>query len=160
MRSSEKATLHHKDRSFTRLLSEYRGRPGALVPLLQSTQKLFGYLPKSAMVRIAETLRISPSEVYGVATFYGQFRLAPAGKHLITVCHGTACHVCGAERISESLQRLLKIQPGGTTTDGLFTLQNVACLGCCSLSPVMMIDATVFGKLTPTALPSILKRYA
>jgi len=153
------ATLPHRDRSFARLLSEYRGRPGALVPLLQSTQKLFGYLPESTLVRIAETLRISPSEVYSVATFYGQFRLAPVGKHLITVCHGTACHVGGAERISESLQRLLNIQPGETTTDGLFTLQNVACLGCCSLSPVMMIDATVFGKLTPTALSSILKRY-
>lgn len=94
-----------------------------------------------------------------MATFYGRFRLTPAGKNLVTVCHGTACHVAGAERISESIERELGIKTGGTTPDRRFTLCNAACLGCCSLSPVVMIDKTVYGKLAPAKIPAILKTF-
>lgn len=146
-------------RAFARLLSSHRGKRGTLISLLQKTQDIFGYLPEDALVRIARTLDISPAEAYGVATFYGQFRFTPAGRHLITVCHGTACHVCGAEGISETIERLLSIRAGGTTADGRFTLRDVACLGCCSLSPVLMVNDTVHGKLTPSKLQSILAQY-
>jgi NADH-quinone oxidoreductase subunit E len=144
---------------FSRLISRYRGKRGALIPLLQKTQELFGYLPEKALLRIARSLGLSAAEVYGVATFYGQFRLKPCGRHMITVCHGTACHVAGAERISECLENLLGIRTGGTTPDGRFSLQNVACLGCCSLSPVLMVNTTAHGKLAPGKIPGILKHY-
>jgi len=149
-----------KENEFRRLRARYGGRKGALIPLLQKTQALFGHLSERAMVRIARALRISPAEVYGVATFYGQFRLKPVGKNLITVCHGTACHVAGAERISEALEIALGVKSGDTTEDGLFTVHDVACLGCCSLSPVMMVNATVYGKLTSARIPSILKKHS
>ncbi len=127
--------------------------------MLQKTQDLFGYLPEKALTKIARCLKLSPSQVYGVATFYSQFRLSPIGKNIIKVCHGTACHVAGAEKISESLERLLKIKTGETTADGNFTVENVACLGCCSLSPVIMINKTAYGKIAPTKLSGILKKY-
>lgn len=136
----------------------YKGKRGALIPLLQKTQETFGYLPEKALRSIAENRGLSLAHVLGVATFYGQFRLAPIGKNLVTVCHGTACHVAGAEQISESIERELGIQTGGTTRDLRFTLCNAACLGCCSLSPVVMIDKTVYGKLTPAKIPAILKK--
>ena len=148
-----------KERSFKKLLARYREKSGALIPLLQKTQELFGCLPEKALRRIAERLGLSPAQVYGVATFYGQFRLTPVGRNLITVCHGTACHVAGAERISEAIERALGIETGGTSPDRRFTLCSVACLGCCSLSPVMMINKTVYGKLTPAGTPAILKKY-
>lgn len=147
-----------KERRFRSLLSSLRKRPGALIPLLQGTQELFGYLPESAMERIARALRLSPAEVYGVATFYGQFRLSPAGRNLVTVCHGTACHVAGAERITEALERALGVATGGTTADGRFTLRDAACLGCCSLSPVVMLNKTVHGKLSAASVPDLLKK--
>ncbi|MCX6357286.1 MAG: NADH-quinone oxidoreductase subunit NuoE [Candidatus Aureabacteria bacterium] len=153
---------HHtrrKESAFARVLKARRGKRGALIPLLQQSQGIFGYLPEDALTRIARALSLSPAEVYGVATFYGQFRLFPAGRHLITVCHGTACHVASAERISETIGRLLKINPGATTPDRRFTLQHVACLGCCSLSPVMMINADVYGRVAPAGIPAILERY-
>jgi len=148
-----------KERSFKKLLARYRGKSGALIPLLQKTQELFGCLPEKALRHIAERLGLSPAQVYGVATFYGQFRLTPVGRNLITVCHGTACHVADAERISEAIERVLGIETGGTSSDRRFTLCSVACLGCCSLSPVMMINKTVYGKLTPAGIPAILKKY-
>lgn len=159
MRSSRKSSSGRRESRFRRMLAQHRGERGDLITVLQKTQSIFGYLPGRELFVIAEKLDLSIAEVYGVATFYGQFRLSPSGKYLITVCRGTACHVAGAERISEALQRILKIRPGETTADGLFTLHNAACLGCCSLSPVMMIGGDVHGKLTAVALPSILKRY-
>ncbi|MDD5557244.1 MAG: NADH-quinone oxidoreductase subunit NuoE [bacterium] len=148
-----------RDAAFRRLLSGAE-ESGSLIPLLQKTQGLYGYLPERALVRIARRLRLSPAQVYGVATFYGQFRLRPAGRHLVTVCHGTACHVAGAERISEALEGALGIRTGGTTPDGLFTLRNVACLGCCSLAPVMMVGETAHGRLTPAKAKAVLRRRA
>ncbi len=148
-----------KERASEKLLARYKGKRGALIPLLQKTQELLGYLPENVLRRIAKCLGLSPAQVYGVATFYGQFRLTPVGRNLITVCHGTACHVGGAERMSDAIERALGIKTGGTTPDRRFTLCSVACLGCCSLSPVMMINKTVYGKLTPAAISSILKKY-
>jgi NADH-quinone oxidoreductase subunit E len=156
---SKNITSGSKGASFKSLLARYKGKRGALIPLLQKTQGLFGYLPEEALRRIAENRGLSLAHVYGVATFYGQFRLTPTGRNIITVCHGTACHVAGAERISEAIERELGIKTGGTTSDLRFTLCDAACLGCCSLSPVVMINKTVYGKLTPAKIPAILKKY-
>lgn len=134
--------------SFRRYLEEVQVDRGAVIPLLQKAQEMYNYVPLEAMEMIAEKLNIEVSQVYGVATFYKQFRLKPVGKYIIKVCHGTACHVAGAERISESLEELLQVKSGETTPDRLFTVEKVACLGCCSLAPVMMIGDETYGKLT------------
>ncbi len=144
---------------FKLLLDEWRGQKGGLIPLLQQTQELFGYLPQDALQQIAAAARQSPAEVYGVATFYAQFRFEPTGKHTIKICHGTACHVVGVDLLDTTLQNELGIGPGQTTADGLFTLEQVACLGCCSLAPVMMIDDEVYGRLTGEKLKKALRKY-
>lgn len=130
------------------IIEKYKDKKGNLIPLLQGTQNLFGYIPRDAFLKISEETGIRLSDIYGVATFYAQFRLAPVGKHIIKVCHGTACHVLNAKEVTESLAESLKVNDGETTEDGLFTLESVACLGCCSLAPVMMIGDDTFGKLT------------
>jgi NADH-quinone oxidoreductase subunit E len=130
------------------LIRKYKGKRGNLIPLLQGAQTIYGYIPRTAFERIAEATGLKLSDLYGVATFYAQFRLNPVGKYIIKVCHGTACHVQNANTITDSLKESLKVRDGETTEDGLFTLESVACLGCCSLAPVMMIADEVFGKLT------------
>ncbi len=130
------------------LIEKYKNKKGNLIPLLQGTQDIFGYIPRVAFDKLAVETGIPLSEMYGVATFYAQFRLKPVGKHIVKVCHGTACHVQNAKAISTSLKEALKIEDGGTTEDGLFTLESVACLGCCSLAPVMMVAGETYGKLT------------
>ncbi len=139
------------------LLKKYKNKKGSLIPILQGTQNIYGYLPKDAFYKIAEVTGIELNEMYGVATFYTQFRLSPVGKHIIKVCHGTACHVQNATAISESLEDALSIKDGETTEDRLFTLESVACLGCCSLAPVMMIDGETYGKLTGSQAVKIVK---
>jgi len=139
------------------LISKYKGKKGNLIPLLQGTQNMFGYLPRVAFEKIARETGLSLSDMYGVATFYAQFRLKPVGKHIIKVCHGTACHVQNANTITDSIQESLKIKDGETTEDGLFTLESVACLGCCSLAPVMMIGDNTYGKLTGSEAVRIVK---
>jgi NADH-quinone oxidoreductase subunit E len=139
------------------LIEKYKGKKGNLIPLLQGTQNLFGYLPKAAFEKIARDTGLSLSDMYGVATFYAQFRLKPVGKIIIKVCHGTACHVQNANTITDALQESLKVKDGETTEDGLFTLESVACLGCCSLAPVMMIGDQTYGKLTGTEAVRIVK---
>lgn len=131
--------------------------PENLIAILQKAQEIYGYLPKDVMYYIAEQLRITPAEVVGVATFYSQFRLTPIGKHLIMACQGTACHVNGSARVSAAIEQYLGIMHGQTTADGLFTLEHVACLGCCSLAPVIMIDGEAYGNLTPDKAVQILK---
>ena len=130
-----------------------------LIAILQKTQELYGYLPMDAIYYIAQKTGCSPAKVLGVATFYAQFRLQPVGKHLIMLCKGTACHVNGADRMEKAISEYLGIHDGETTPDGLFTLKQVACLGCCSLSPVMMIGEEAYGSLTPEKAISILKDY-
>lgn len=130
------------------LLKKYAGKKGSMIPLLQGTQEIYRYIPKGAIKKIAETANLSESDIFGVVTFYSQFRLNPVGKHIIKVCHGTACHVQNANGISTALMNELNVEDGKTTEDRLFTLESVACLGCCSLAPVMMIGDETYGKLT------------
>ncbi len=152
------------DQDFSKLdtiLAAYRGRQGVLIPLLQEAQDILGYLSKDAMKYIAAQMNVPAAEIYGVATFYSMFRLKPQGKHIIRVCKGTACHVSDADGIKEALIENLKLAQGEVTTaDMNFTLMEVACLGCCSLSPVIMIDDQTFGKLTPEAIPGILEKFS
>jgi len=139
------------------LIEKYKNKKGNLIPLLQGAQDIFGYIPRVAFEKLALETGIPLSKMYGVATFYAQFRLNPVGKHIIKVCHGTACHVQNAKALTTSLKETLKVDDGGTTEDGLFTLESVACLGCCSLAPVMMIGDDTHGKLTGSQAVKIVK---
>lgn len=130
-----------------------------LIPILQDVQEAIGYLPSTAMTQIGRHLGMRTASVYGVATFYNQFRLEPVGRHVIHLCRGTACHVRGSGRILQALEAELGIKNGRTTRDGVFTLQTVACLGCCGLAPVMMIDEEAHGRLDPKRVGRILKAY-
>ena len=139
------------------VLSQYKDVKGSLITILQKAQDIYGYLPTDVIYHVAEQTGNTPAKVMGVATFYTQFRLTPVGKYLIMLCQGTACHVNGSERIEAAISEELGIKDGETTPDGLFTLKNVACLGCCSLSPVMMINDDTYGSLTPEKAVSIFK---
>ncbi len=141
------------------LIQKFRHHKGTLVSLLQDIQEEYSYLPKEVLEQVAQELEIPLANIYGVATFYAQFRFTPRGKHLIRVCHGTACHVNGAPTISDQVENILGIKNGETTPDGKFSMENVACLGCCSLAPVMMIDDTTYGRLTRKKVEKILKEY-
>ena len=123
--------------------------PSAAVPILQAIQTEYGYLPRKAMNLVVEGTQINASQLYGVATFYAQFRLKPIGRHLIRVCHGTACHVQGADRLNTSLRHALEIEDPDqdTASNGSYTVENVACIGCCSLAPVMVIDGQAYPSL-------------
>lgn len=139
------------------VLDEYAGIKGSLITILQHTQDIYGYLPKEAIIKISEATGIAESEIMGVGTFYTQFRFQPVGKYLIMLCQGTACHVNSSELILQAIKDELGIDDGETTDDGLFSLKCVACLGCCSLSPVMMINDNTYGSLTPDKTKKILK---
>jgi NADH-quinone oxidoreductase subunit E len=139
------------------LIQKYRVKKGNMIPLLQGTMDIYGYLPRKAFEKISEETGLNLSEMFGVATFYAQFRLNPVGKNIIKVCHGTACHVQNAKEITEAIEEALKIKDGETTEDRLFTLESVACLGCCSLAPVMMIGEQTYGKLTGNESVKIIK---
>lgn len=141
-------------------LDHYKAIPGSLIAILQKAQDIYGYLPVDVIYHIAEETGVAPAKVMGVATFYTQFRLKPVGKYLIMLCQGTACHVNGSELIEQAIKDELGIADGETTDDGLFTLKNVACLGCCSLSPVMMINGETYGSLTPDKTKNILRDLA
>ena len=130
-----------------------------VIPLLQAIQQRCGYLPREVLEAIAKRTRVSLTRIYGVATFYERFRFQPAGKHVIQACHGTACHVNGAKQTGRAIHQTLQIKDRETTADGLFTLETVACLGCCSLAPVMMIDDKVYGRLNPQRAQRILSGY-
>jgi len=130
-----------------------------VIPLLQAVQQRWGYLPRQVLEEIAKRTRVSLTRIYGVATFYERFRFQPVGKHVIQACHGTACHVNGAKQIGRAIHQTLQIKDHETTADGLFTLETVACLGCCSLAPAMMIDDKAYGRLNPPRAQSILSRY-
>lgn len=154
----EKGNVAVKDvDKLDQILSKYEGMKGSLISILQDVQGLYEYLPIEALNYVSEKTGIKLAKIYGVATFYTQFRLDPVGKHVILLCQGTACHVNGSKAVEEAICEELEIGEGETTEDGLFTLTNVACLGCCSLSPVMMIDGEVYGKLTAKKAREILK---
>lgn len=140
------------------IIDELGTDSGSLITVLQRAQEVYGYLPTDVMYAVAERLGVSPARVMGVATFYTQFRLTHVGRHLIMLCKGTACHVNGADSIEKAVCGELGIKDGETTADGLFSLKTVACLGCCSLSPVMMIDEETYGSLTPASAVEIIKK--
>jgi NADH-quinone oxidoreductase E subunit len=129
----------------------------ALIPILQEVQENQGYLSREAVVRISKHLNLPAAKIYGVATFYNQFRFQPKGKYHFTVCRGTACHVKGSNRVLEMAQKLLKLKPGQTSRDSLFSLEVVACMGACGLSPVMNLNGEFYAKVTPQKLVKIVQ---
>jgi NADH:ubiquinone oxidoreductase subunit E len=135
-----------------RILEEFKGQKGAVIPILQRTQDAYGYLPKEILAVISKKTGIPLSRLYGVATFYAQFRLTRRGRHLVRVCDGTACHVRGAPKNVEALEKALDIKAGETSADYKATLEIVYCLGSCGLAPVAVIDDKVYGQLVPAAL--------
>lgn len=141
------------------IIESFRGKKGIAISLLSKIQDTFGYLPQEAMSKVARELDISEASLYGVATFYAMFRFNPPGKYTIKLCRGTACHVQGSLLIAQEVVRHLGISEGDTTDDGLFTLQPVACLGCCGLAPVMMVEDKVYGRLTPDKAIQVLENY-
>ncbi len=138
------------------ILKKYLNPEESLIAVLQDVQAYIGYISKEATEYITEKTGISSARIMGVASFYAGFRLKPVGKYRIMVCMGTACHVNGGERIADTLQRTLKTEAGDITEDGLFSWEEVACLGCCSISPAMMINETAYGKLTSEKVVSII----
>ena len=136
-----------------------RGRQIVLIPALQAVQEKFGYLPTEAFEEIGELANVSANTAYGVASFYSQFRFVKPGEHMVKVCLGTACHVCGSSRIVDSLERELNIKEGETTEDEKFSLESVRCFGSCALAPVMVVDDEVYGQVTGPKALDILKKY-
>lgn len=145
--------------SLRQLLEKHESEPGALIPILQEIQESFGYLPEEALVFVSEEVGIPLGKIYGVVTFYSQFYLSPRGKNIMRVCHGTACHIGGAERISEAVSEELGVDEGATTEDGEFTVERVACLGCCSLAPCVMVNDETHARLSPRKIKRIVKKY-
>jgi NADH-quinone oxidoreductase subunit E len=136
-----------------------RHQHGSLIPLLQSAQDSYGYIPEKIIYYISELVGIPPAEIYGVITFYAQFRLKPLGKNIIRICEGTACHVNGAKTVLSVLQDEIGITVGETSDDGIFSLVSVACLGCCSLAPVIMINDETFGNLDQTKIKKAISKF-
>jgi NADH-quinone oxidoreductase subunit E len=143
----------------TEILDSYRKDRKNLLPLLQEVQTKLGYLPKEAMKGIAGFLEMPEVEVWGVATFYNQFRFVPLGKYHIVVCMGTACHLAGGKLILDALERELDIKVGETTADGFFSLERVACIGCCMLAPVIVIKDRIYPKMSPFKVEEALIPY-
>lgn len=141
------------------VINLHKGEPGALMPVLQEAQNIFGYVPLDVQELIADGLNTTLSEVYGVATFYSQFSLEPKGQYVVGVCLGTACYVKGSQKVLDKLSEELKVAVGKTTEDGRFTLNATRCLGACGLAPVMMINDEVYGRLTPDEIPAIIAKY-
>ncbi len=138
------------------ILSHYTGQRDELIPILQEAQERFGYLPEEVMSGIAKFLRLSEGTVFGVATFYAQFKFSPTGRKVVRVCRGTACHVRGAPRILDETEKRLGIRPGETTTNLEYSLETIACFGSCALAPVVVVDDDVYGRMTPTKVGKIL----
>jgi len=157
MAISAEVVLDLKDR-LTPIIEKYRGKEGIAIPLLADVQREVGYVAEEAVEYVGAELGIPAAELFGVATFYAMFRFQPEGKHVVRLCRGTACHVQGSGLIADQLERSLGIKDGETTPDLMFTLQCVACLGCCSLAPVMMVDDDVFGRLTPEKAADVLEK--
>ncbi|MGC7872774.1 NADH-quinone oxidoreductase subunit NuoE [Desulfosporosinus sp. SYSU MS00001] len=148
-----------KEIKLDEIIAKYRSEKGPLIPILQEAQEVYGYLPAHVLKHISKATRIPLSRIYGVVTFYAQFRLTPVGRNLINVCMGTACHVRGGAKVLETLEKELKIKDGATTEDGRFTLEIVACIGACGLAPVISINNEVHGRLLPEKIAGILAKY-
>jgi len=145
------------EHSISHILDSFEGKRENIIPILQKVQEEYSYLPDDLMQEIADFTHVPPGDVYGVATFYAQFRFTPAGENMISVCRGTACHVRGAPRIFEELQDQLGLEGEGTTEDNQYTLETVACVGCCALAPVITINEEVYGDLTKQKVGKIIQ---
>ena len=146
--------------AFEEVLKDHvAGDTSQLIPLLQKLQDAYGYLPQEVIERLSERTGIFASQIMGVVTFYAQFRLEPIGKHVVRICFGTACHVIGAENVADAICRELEVALGETTEDRLFTVESVACLGCCSLAPVIMIGDETYGRLTPDTAREVIREF-
>jgi len=143
------------DKCLNEILSSYQGKNEELIPILQQVQQAFGYLPEPIMKKIAKFLQLPESTVFGVGTFYAQFKLVPSGRNIIRVCRGTACHVRGGARILREVEKHLGIKPGETTPDLKYSLETVACFGACALAPVMVVNNKVHGRMTKTKVKEI-----
>jgi NADH:ubiquinone oxidoreductase subunit E len=141
------------------ILNRHGTGPENTIGILQDIQNHFRYLPMEALDHVCEKTEISPSQIFGVATFYAQFRLDPVGEHIIRVCHGTACHVIGAKNLTEALEGHLGVRDGGNTADMKYTLESVACLGCCSLAPVIMIDDETHANLDRSSVVKVVQEH-
>jgi NADH-quinone oxidoreductase subunit E len=142
------------------VLEKYQGQNGALIPILQEVQAIYGYLPEKVLTAVSKGLKIPVSRVFGVVTFYAQFYLNPRGRHTVRVCRGTACHVRGGKNVLKAVQHHLGIGENETSEDFKFTFETVACLGACALAPVLLVDKTYYGKLTPARVEQVLKQYS
>ena len=141
------------------VITKHKDEPGALMPVLQEAQNIFGYVPLDVQEMIADGLGTTLAEVYGVATFYAQFSLEPKGEYVVGVCLGTACYVKGSQKVLDKLSEVLDVPVGKTTADRRFTLNATRCLGACGLAPVMMINDEVYGRLVPDDIPGIIEKY-
>jgi NADH-quinone oxidoreductase subunit E len=141
------------------ILKKHPANRGSLIPVLQDIQEDFGYLSEEAVGELERLMGISANEIYGVATFYTQFRFSPPGQHTIQSCQGTACHVRGGRQILTELEQRLGVTAGQTTADGKFDLERVACIGCCALAPVVAVDGKVHAQMTVKKIPSVLSQY-
>lgn len=149
-----------QEKELKAVIADHKDDEGALMPVLQKAQEIYGYLPIEVQTIIADEMGIPLEKVYGVSTFYSQFSLNPKGKYRISVCLGTACYVKGSGEVFNKLQSILGIRSGGVTDDGKFSLQDCRCVGACGLAPVMMIDDDVYGRMTVDQIDSILAKYA
>lgn len=140
-------------------VEKYQADPGSLISILQEVQNIFGYLPKESLSYLSQKLKVPESRIWGIVTFYAQFYLEPRGKNIIRICQGTACHVKGAKKVLDRLQKILGIEPGETTEDLNFSLETVRCLGTCFLAPVVMVNQDYFGKLTPDRVEQVINQY-
>lgn len=141
------------------IIDKYKGDPSALIAILQDVQEKYRHLPEDALTQISASLDVPKSRAYSLATFFKAFSLKPRGRYTVSVCLGTACHVRGGQRILDKLERDLKVESGATTADLNFSLEEVHCLGCCGLAPVVTVNEDLYGKLSLTKLPRIIKKY-
>ena len=151
--------MENKQAHMEKTLKEFPIEPGSLIPILQKTQEVLGYISPQVVERISEFLKITENEIYGVASFYSQFRFIPKGRHTITVCLGTACHVRNGGVLLEALERYLEIKSGECTPDRRFDLDAVACLGCCALAPVVTINENIYGNMAVIKIKELLEKY-
>ena len=147
------------DKGHVQVFAGFKGDQGELIPILQKVQGEFGYISEQSIKEVSRFLRISENQIYGVASFYSQFRFSPPGRNSVKVCLGTACHVRGGQALGAALGKQLRIAPGETTKDKRFDLQRVACLGCCALAPVVTVNADIYSRMTVLRLKRILDKY-
>jgi len=152
----EGADLQIRREDLDDILKQFQGKPSELIPALQAVQELYGYIPKEFVKPLAEALHVFPSQVQGVMTFYAQFAMTPRGRNIVRVCRGTACHVRGGRGVLRLVSRTLGLEDGETTEDLNFTLETVACLGACALSPVMVVNKTYYGQMNPKRIETVL----